>query len=87
VPNGWQTRSNLLVLYSWASKADYTVHATDEESKRLTGPSLHRFVKQLTEQAVIENIYLIAHRMGNRALAGGIAELVKESSGGQRAHS
>ena len=51
----------------------YTV---DENNIQWTQVNLKKFIKDFADQSQAENIYLVAHSMGNRALTVAVKELV-----------
>lgn len=66
------------IFYSWPSRGTYRDYTRDEANIRWTQANLKKFMKDFVQRSKAENIYLIAHSMGARALTGAIAELVKE---------
>jgi esterase/lipase superfamily enzyme len=56
------------ILYSWPSKGDELQYPADESNIEWTEYHLEKFLINLAIHTNFENIYLIAHSMGNRAL-------------------
>ncbi len=57
------------ILYSWPSRASTLSYLSDEAVVRLSGRHLLAFLEQVVAQSGAKRINLIAHSMGNRALA------------------
>ncbi len=57
------------ILYSWPSAASSLAYVRDEAVVRLSGRHLLRFLNEVVAQSGAKHINLIAHSMGNRALA------------------
>ena len=60
------------VFYSWPSQGKSSGYTADEENVRWTTPHLKDFLKDVAKRTGAENIFLIAHSMGNRALTGAL---------------
>jgi esterase/lipase superfamily enzyme len=67
------------VFYSWPSQGTTFGYLVDETNVQWTEANLKRFIKEFADLSTAENIYLVAHSMGNRALTGAIKDLVKEN--------
>lgn len=67
------------VFYSWPSQGTTLAYTYDENNIQWTQPTLKKFIKEFAEQSKAENLYLVAHSMGNRALTGAVKELVQEN--------
>ncbi|MFO1169578.1 MAG: alpha/beta hydrolase [Hyphomicrobiaceae bacterium] len=67
------------VFYSWPSQGTTLGYTVDENNIQWTQANLKKFIKDFADQSQAENIYLVAHSMGNRALTGAVKELVQES--------
>jgi esterase/lipase superfamily enzyme len=67
------------VFYSWPSQGTTLGYTYDENNIQWTQPTLKRFIKEFADQSEAENLYLVAHSMGNRALTGAIKERVQEN--------
>ncbi len=64
------------MFYSWPSQATYRGYFLDEQNIEWTVPQLKQVLRQVVEESEAESIHLIAHSMGNRALA----QVLKEFS-------
>ncbi|EEX39706.1 lipoprotein putative [Vibrio furnissii CIP 102972] len=56
------------VFYSWPSQAKEKSYMTDENNIRWSQGNIKNFITQVLEKTTSQNIYLIAHSMGTRAL-------------------
>ncbi|MCX6631427.1 MAG: alpha/beta fold hydrolase [Candidatus Solibacter sp.] len=56
------------ILYSWPSRGEAAAYTVDESTIDWTVPHLLRFLEDLA-QTGIEKVHIIAHSMGNRAVA------------------
>ena len=56
------------IFYSWPSAGTIAGYPQDEGNIEWTVPNLRNFLKDVIEKTQAENIHLIAHSMGNRAL-------------------
>ena len=54
------------VFYSWPSQGKETAYPKDEENIRWSEANLKRFLDDFLKRTDAQNIYLIAHSMGNR---------------------
>jgi hypothetical protein len=59
------------ILYSWPSKAAVKAYVADGETIDLTKKQLVRFLAAVAKESGAKVVHLIAHSMGNRALARG----------------
>jgi esterase/lipase superfamily enzyme len=66
------------VFYSWPSQGTTAGYLHDEESVQLTMPQLREFLADFFERSSAQDVYLVAHSMGNRALTAVIAQLANE---------
>ncbi len=66
------------IFYSWPSRGTYRDYTRDEANVRWTEANLKKFMRDFVQRSKAENIYLIAHSMGARALTRAVADLVKE---------
>ena len=57
------------IFYSWPSAGKFSKYIPDEASIEWTIPHLVKFASELTSRSVANILHLIAHSMGNRALA------------------
>jgi esterase/lipase superfamily enzyme len=63
------------ILYSWASANDPRRYSKDEDTVGLTVKRLTAFLSKLIQASGAEQIHLIAHSMGNRALVNALDRL------------
>jgi esterase/lipase superfamily enzyme len=63
------------ILYSWPSKGRFDGYLHDSETVRTTVPHLVKFLSDLGDATGARVIHLIAHSMGNRALAAALGQL------------
>ena len=66
------------IFFSWPSKGRVDAYAADEADVEWAQPDLKEFLKDIAGKTKAKNIYLIAHSMGNRALAKAYIYLVSE---------
>ena len=66
------------IFFSWPSRAKTALYTHDENDIAWTEPLLKDFLTALIERQDLNEIYLIAHSMGNRALAGAAVDLLRE---------
>jgi esterase/lipase superfamily enzyme len=66
------------VFYSWPSQASYAAYHVDETNAEWSQLDFKNFLKDFARQSGAENIFLIAHSMGNRVLTGALTELLQE---------
>lgn len=62
------------VLYSWPSAGTLAGYPKDEGNVEWSVPHLREFIKDIVERTQAEQIHLVAHSMGNRALTRVLAE-------------
>jgi len=60
------------VAWSWGSQGTLTGYWDDERSVAASAPHLRAFLETLAEDADVGAIHVVAHSMGNRALAGAL---------------
>nr|VFK23243.1 MAG: Esterase/lipase superfamily enzyme [Candidatus Kentron sp. MB]VFK28391.1 MAG: Esterase/lipase superfamily enzyme [Candidatus Kentron sp. MB]VFK74229.1 MAG: Esterase/lipase superfamily enzyme [Candidatus Kentron sp. MB] len=70
------------IFYSWHSKAEPEKYSADAESVRLTETNLKLFLKEIISKEDLDEIYVIAHSMGARALTRAFGELARENISG-----
>ncbi len=68
-------------FYSWPSHGSTPKYTFDEANIKWTQKNLEEFLKEFSEMSDAENIYLIAHSMGNRALTRAYISLVNNTPG------
>ncbi len=67
------------ILYSWPSQGTFQGYPIDETNVEWTQTNLRRFLDDVIVHTTIDNIYLIAHSMGNRALTRAFNMLVYDN--------
>jgi esterase/lipase superfamily enzyme len=66
------------IFYSWPSQGGLLKYPVDETNVAWTVPHLKQFLRQLAARSEARAINVIAHSMGNRALASAVRELSLE---------
>lgn len=66
------------VFYSWPSQGSEHAYTIDAQNIEWTQANLKTFLADLLQRAEVENVYLMAHSMGNRALTRAVAALLTE---------
>jgi esterase/lipase superfamily enzyme len=66
------------VFYSWPSAGTVTGYTYDENNITWTEPHLRTFLKDFIASSTAQNLYLVAHSMGNRALVNVVKEIARE---------
>jgi esterase/lipase superfamily enzyme len=66
------------IFFSWPSKGHTDAYPADESDVEWAQPDLKEFLKDLAAKTKAQNIYLIGHSMGNRALAKAYIYLISE---------
>ena len=66
------------VFYSWPSQGKPAAYTIDEQSIEWTQTNLKDFLEDFFNRSDAQNVYLIAHSMGNRALTRAVASLLAE---------
>lgn len=69
------------IMYSWPSKGKLTGYAADEATIDWATPHLDKFLETLAMQSHATTVHLIAHSMGNRALARALAAIAARHAG------
>ncbi len=69
------------VFYSWPSQARYASYKVDETNAEWAVLDFKNFLEQFAKQSQADSIFLIAHSMGSRVLAGALKELVAGGPG------
>jgi len=69
------------ILYSWPSAGSTLAYVRDEAVVRLSGRHLLRFLDEVVRQSGAKHVNLIAHSMGNRAMADALELLAMRRSG------
>lgn len=66
------------VFYSWPSQGTTPAYMVDEQSIEWAQANLRRFLEDFFTRSDAQNVYLIAHSMGNRALTRAVASLLND---------
>jgi esterase/lipase superfamily enzyme len=66
------------IAYSWPSQEGLLGYTVDETNVGWTVPHLKEFLRGIAERSGAKSVYLVAHSMGNRALAAALREMVLE---------
>jgi esterase/lipase superfamily enzyme len=66
------------VFYSWPSQGTTRAYTVDEQNIEWAQANLRGFLEDFFSQSEAQNVYLIAHSMGNRALTRALASLLVE---------
>ena len=66
------------IFFSWPSKGRSDAYPADEADVEWAQPDLKEFLKDLAAKTKAQNIYLIGHSMGNRALTKAYIYLISE---------
>jgi esterase/lipase superfamily enzyme len=67
------------VFFSWPSQGSLLGYTVDEANIEYARSDLKTFIAEFARTSTADNIYLVAHSMGNRALTGAIADLFREA--------
>lgn len=67
------------IFYSWPSQGGLLQYTVDENNVAWTVPHLKQFLRDVVDRSDAKAINIIAHSMGNRALAAAIRELTLET--------
>jgi esterase/lipase superfamily enzyme len=66
------------VFYSWPSNGDVLEYTVDENNIEWSQPHIKAFLADFVTQSGSDNIYLVAHSMGNRGMTKALATLFTE---------
>lgn len=66
------------IFYSWPSQGRESRYTVDEQNIEWTQANLRRFLEDFFARSQAQNVYLIAHSMGNRALTRAVASLLND---------
>lgn len=69
------------MFYSWPSQGTYRGYRTDGTNIAQSTRNIQVFLEDLVSDSAIDHIYLIAHSMGNRAVANIVTKLNDQQSG------
>lgn len=67
------------VFYSWPSRGTEAAYPYDEANIEWAESNLRRFLQDFLTRSEAEDIYLIAHSMGNRALTRAVASVLENN--------
>ncbi len=70
--------SGAAIFYSWPSQASTTAYTVDETNIEWAETNMKHFLADYLSKSEAEEIYLIAHSMGNRGLTNALISLVSE---------
>lgn len=74
------------ILYSWPSKGTYSGYFTDQKTVEWTAPHFRAFLENLAAKSGAEEVHLIAHSMGNRAMTAALQAMANDNSSASRPH-
>lgn len=66
------------VFYSWPSQGALPAYTIDEQNIEWAQANLRSFLEDFFTRSDAQNVYLIAHSMGNRALTGAVMSLLTD---------
>ncbi|CDG83242.1 alpha/beta hydrolase [Janthinobacterium agaricidamnosum] len=66
------------LFYSWPSQGDVAAYIVDEGNIEWSQPHMTAFLSDVLSKTDAQNVYLIAHSMGNRGMTRAIAALVEQ---------
>ena len=66
------------VFYSWPSQGSTLAYTVDEQNVEWAQANLRSFLEDFFKQSAAQNIYLVAHSMGNRALTRALTSLLAD---------
>ena len=66
------------IFYSWPSQGKESRYTVDEQNIEWSQTNLRRFLEDFFARSQAQNVYLIAHSMGNRALTRAVASLLND---------
>jgi esterase/lipase superfamily enzyme len=69
------------ILYSWPSRGSWVDYPADEATIEWTIPHLKEFLTTVAIKSQAQRVHLIAHSMGNRALAAALKEIADNQQG------
>ena len=67
------------VFFSWPSQGSLVGYAVDEANIEYARSDLKAFISEFARTSTANQIYLVAHSMGNRALTGAVVDLFREA--------
>jgi esterase/lipase superfamily enzyme len=66
------------IFYSWPSQGNTSAYTVDEQNIEWAQANLRGFLEDFFTRSDAQNVYLIAHSMGNRALTRAVASLLTD---------
>ncbi len=66
------------MFYSWPSQGTTSAYTVDEQNIEWSQVNLKQFLEEFFEKSDAQNVYLIAHSMGNRAMTRAVAALLAD---------
>ncbi len=66
------------IFFSWPSQASLSGYTVDESNIEWATPHIKRFLVDVAENSGADNLFLVAHSMGNRGLTRALATLMLE---------
>ena len=66
------------IFYSWPSQEAVLAYKDDEKIMERATPNIKKFLTDIFKKTDAQNIYLVAHSMGNRGMAVAMSELLNE---------
>ncbi|WP_210639352.1 alpha/beta hydrolase [Pseudomonas sp. Tri1] len=66
------------IFYSWPSKKSTATYPWDEQNIAWSEPHFKRFLSDFLSTTAAENVYLVGHSMGTRALTSSLVSLTRE---------
>ncbi len=67
------------LFFSWPSQGSYIGYPVDESNVEFARAHLKELISGLAEQPTVEQLFLVAHSMGTRALTAALVELYREN--------
>ncbi len=67
------------IFYSWPSQNKLSKYTVDEQNIEWSEHNLKNFLKNILGNPSTENVYLIAHSMGTRALSGALKDILTDT--------
>lgn len=67
------------IFYSWPSKAQELLYTVDRQTLERSTPKIKTFLADIFSLSNAENVYIVAHSMGNQGLTKALVELRNEN--------
>lgn len=68
------------VFYSWPSRAETALYMIDSQTMEWAEHDMTVFLRQFFAESTAENIYFVAHSMGNRGLTRALAKVLEDTT-------